>query len=182
MQNTGILPYPADHRTAGRYRSYHDRTRSGARPQAREGKSEPYPQFFFSALFVLLLSAAGVSLALYYWLHEPLINCVVYAIPLSIMSGSIVIPSIHTLTENKKEFLVYEASFSDIMGILFFNYFVAGEVTSLISIGSFFLNIIIAIVLSLVFSILLLFILTRSKLNIKFFLVFPCSSYYTGVK
>ncbi|HNP23928.1 MAG TPA: cation:proton antiporter [Panacibacter sp.] len=127
---------------------------------------------FFSALFVLLLSAAGVSLALYYWLHEPLINCVVYAIPLSIMSGSIVIPSIHTLTENKKEFLVYEASFSDIMGILFFNYFVAGEVTSLISIGSFFLNIIIAIVLSLVFSILLLFILTRSKLNIKFFLVF----------
>ena len=57
---------------------------------------------FFSALFVLLLSAAGVSLALYYWLHEPLINCVVYAIPLSIMSGSIVIPSIHTLTENKK--------------------------------------------------------------------------------
>lgn len=127
---------------------------------------------FFSALFILLLSASGISCALYYWLHEPLINCIVYAIPLSIMSGSIVIPSIHILSEHKKEFLVYEASFSDIMGILFFNYFVAGEVTSLISIGSFFLNIVIAIILSLIFSLLLLFILTRSKLNIKFFLVF----------
>lgn len=127
---------------------------------------------FFSALFILLLSAAAISCALYYWLHEPLINCIVYAIPLSIMSGSIVIPSIHTLSDNKKEFLVYEASFSDIMGILFFNYFVAGEVTSLISIGSFFLNIVIAVILSLIFSLLLLFILTRSKLNIKFFLVF----------
>lgn len=127
---------------------------------------------FFSAFFILMLSVAGISCALYYWLNEPLLNCIVYAIPLSIMSGSIVIPSIHPLIKDKKEFLIYEASFSDIMGILFFNYFIAGEVASLISVGSFFLNIIIAIVLSLIFSLLLLFILTKSKLNIKFFLVF----------
>ena len=119
-----------------------------------------------------MLSATAISYALYVWLGEPLRNCIVYAIPLSIMSGSIVIPSIHPLTENKKEFLVYEASFSDILGILLFNYFGGDNVTSAIAMGSFFLNIGVAILLSLLFSVLLLLILTKSSTNIKFFLVF----------
>ncbi len=88
------------------------------------------------------------------------------------MSSSIVIPSLHTLSPAKKEFLIYEASFSDIIGILFFNFMVAGQTFSFLSVGSFFLNIIISIVLSLLFSFLLLIILAKSKLNIKFFLIF----------
>jgi Kef-type K+ transport system membrane component KefB len=66
-----------------------------------------------------------ISTILYYWLDEPVIKCIVYAVPLSIMSSSIVIPSLHPLTRAKKEFLIYEASFSDILGIMIFNYFVA---------------------------------------------------------
>src|SRR5688572_17429637 len=83
---------------------------------------------FFSALIILIISCVLVSTILYYWLHEPLIKCIVYAIPLSIMSSSIVIPSLHPLTSAKKEFLIYEASFSDILGIMIFNYFIANEV------------------------------------------------------
>src|SRR5690242_19919424 len=71
---------------------------------------------FLSAFFILILSMTAVSTVLYYWLHEPLRNCIVYSIPLSIMSSSIVLPSLHHLTARKKEFLVYEASFSDILG------------------------------------------------------------------
>jgi hypothetical protein len=120
----------------------------------------------------LVLSLAAVSTALYYWLHEPLHNCIVYAIPLSIMSSSIVIPSLHHLSENKKEFLVYEASFSDILGILLFNYFTAGEILTIKAVGSFFFNIIIALILSVIFSVLLFIILTKSIMKIKFFLIF----------
>jgi Kef-type K+ transport system membrane component KefB len=127
---------------------------------------------FLSALFIFVLSLAGITAGLYYWLHEPLIKCVVYAIPLSIMSSSIVIPSLHALSPAKKEFLVYEASFSDIIGILIFNFLVAGETFSFISVGYFFLNILISVVLSVLFSILLLVILAKSKLNVRFFLVF----------
>lgn len=127
---------------------------------------------FFSALVIFLVSLGGIAAGLHYWLEETWLKCIVYAIPLSIMSSSIVIPSLHALSPQKKEFLVYEASFSDIIGILVFNFLVAGETFSLISVGSFFLNIVVSIVLSLLFSFLLLIILAKSQLNIKFFLIF----------
>lgn len=127
---------------------------------------------FFAAFFIFILSLAGIAAALYYLLHEPLLNCIVYAIPLSIMSSSIVIPSLHQLTQEKKEFLIYEASFSDIIGILVFNYFIGDKILTLISAGAFFLNIIIAVLLSLFFSVLLFLILTKAKTTVKFFLVF----------
>jgi Kef-type K+ transport system membrane component KefB len=127
---------------------------------------------FFAALFIFLITLAGITTGLKFWLHESWIKCIVYGIPLSIMSSSIVIPSLHVLSPSKKEFLIYEASFSDIIGILLFNFMVAGEAFSFLSVGSFFLNIIISVVLSLLFSFLLLIILAKSKLNIKFFLIF----------
>ena len=57
---------------------------------------------FFSALVILVISCVFISAILYYWLKEPVIKCIVYAIPLSIMSSSIVIPSLHLLTSAKK--------------------------------------------------------------------------------
>lgn len=127
---------------------------------------------FFSALVILIISCALITTILYYWLGEPLIKCIVYAIPLSIMSSSIVIPSLHPLTLAKKEFLIYEASFSDILGIMVFNYFVADEVMTWKSLGVFGGNIILSIVLSLVLSFILFLVLAKTKLNIKFFLIF----------
>jgi len=127
---------------------------------------------FLSAFFILILSMTAVSTVLYYWLHEPVRNCIVYSIPLSIMSSSIVLPSLHHLTERKKEFLVYEASLSDILGILFFNYFIGSEIVSAHAVGSFFLNILIAVIFSIIFSVLLFIILTKTNMNVKFFLVF----------
>ncbi len=127
---------------------------------------------FFAALIILIISTVAITAILYYWLREDLTRCIVYALPLSIMSSSIVLPSIHPLTQEKKEFLVYEASFSDILGILFFNYFTAREILTLKSIGIFGGSIVIAIVLSLILSFLLFLILAKTKLNVKFFLVF----------
>jgi Kef-type K+ transport system membrane component KefB len=127
---------------------------------------------FFSALVILIISCVFISAILYYWLKEPVIKCIVYAIPLSIMSSSIVIPSLHLLTNAKKEFLVYEASFSDILGIMLFNYFVADEIMTWRSAGIFGANILVSIILSLLLSFILLFVLAKTKLNIKFFLIF----------
>jgi len=127
---------------------------------------------FFSALFIFMISTVLLSIILNYWLNEPFNKCIVYAIPLSIMSSSIVIPSINPLIAQKKEFLVYEASFSDIIGIIVFNYFTAGDILEWRSVGIFGLNIGLSIVLSVLLSFLLLIILAKTKLNIKFFLIF----------
>jgi len=127
---------------------------------------------FFSALFILAISIALVMGILYYWHDEPLEKCLVYAIPLSIMSSSIVLPSIHHLNKKTKEFLVYEASFSDILGILLFNYFTAENVLSWQSLGMFAGNIVISVLLSVLLSFVLFLILAKTKLDIKFFLIF----------
>lgn len=127
---------------------------------------------FFAGLLILIFSAALLTGILYYWLHGDVLRCIVYSLPLSIMSSSIVLPSIHHLTKSKKEFLIYEASFSDIIGILLFNYFTGRELFTLQSIGSFSLNIILSFILSLVVSFFLFWVMAKTKMNVKFFLVF----------
>ncbi len=140
--------------------------------QLAKSKLKLIRQAFLSALIIFIVSAIIISAILHYWLQEPLIHCIIYSIPLSIMSSSIVLPSLHHLNETKKDFLVYEASFSDIIGILIFNYFIGKEILSTLAIGKFFLAIVISIILSVVFSLLLFLILVKSKLNVKIFLVF----------
>ena len=41
-------------------------------------------------------------------------------VPLSILSSAILLPSISSVEENKREFLIYESTFSDIVGIIVF--------------------------------------------------------------
>jgi len=50
-------------------------------------------------------------------------TAILYATPLSILSSAIIIPSVGNLSEEKKEFHIYESTFSDIIGIMLF-YFV----------------------------------------------------------
>lgn len=127
---------------------------------------------FLTALLILIFSTVSIAAIIYFWLGEDVTRCIVYALPLSIMSSSIVLPSIHDLTEEKREFLVYEASFSDIIGIMLFNYFTASEILTIKSVGLFGLNIVIAIIASLIISFVLFLILARTKLTVKFFLIF----------
>ncbi|MFZ1784672.1 MAG: cation:proton antiporter [Ferruginibacter sp.] len=127
---------------------------------------------FFSAVIIFALSAAACSTLLYHYLDEEFIKCLVYAIPLSVVSSAIVIPSISHFEETKKEFLVYETSFSDIIGIMLFNYVIAGDLLKLGNIAKFFGSVALALVLSVVLSLVILFMLTRIKTKIRFFLVF----------
>jgi Kef-type K+ transport system membrane component KefB len=127
---------------------------------------------FLSAFVILILSVTLLTLLLRWQLEEPWINCIVYALPLSIISSAIVIPSLHHLSAEKKEFLVYEASFSDIIGIILFNYFAAGEIMTWQSLGIFAGSIVVSVILSIAFSVLLFLLMANTKLNIRFFLVF----------
>lgn len=138
---------------------------------------------FFSAFIILILSAAALSALLYYTLHETYLHCLIYALPLSIVSSAIVIPSISHLDENKKEFLVYETSFSDILGILFFNYMIAGNHFDGSNIALFFGSIVLSVAVSIVLSLLMLFMLTRITTKVRFFLVFAILIFlYAGGK
>ena len=125
-----------------------------------------------SATFVFIISAFGIACLLHLWLGEPFHIALLYAVPMSIISSAIVIPSTRHLPEMKKEFIIYESSFSDILGILVFNYLLMDNVMSYRSFGIFAGNIGIAIVISAVASLVLIYMLTRITVNLKFFLIF----------
>lgn len=138
---------------------------------------------FFSALVIFALSSVACSALLYYYLKEDYLNCLIYAIPLSIVSSAIVIPSISHLEETKKEFLVYETSFSDILGIMLFNYMIEGNLLGAGNIAFFFGSLVLALVMSTVLSVLIILLLTRIKTKVRFFLVFAILIFlYSGGK
>ncbi len=138
---------------------------------------------FFSAMIILVVSTFACSSLLYFYLKENYLNCVIYALPLSIVSSAIVIPSISHLDNTKKEFLVYETSFSDIIGILFFNYLVAGKLLEGWNIAWFFGSIAVSVLLSVLLSVIMLVMLTRISTKVRFFLVFSVLIFlYAGGK
>ncbi|MAR40030.1 MAG: sodium:proton exchanger [Flavobacteriales bacterium] len=76
------------------------------------------------SLFVSLITLVGTSyisaLFLYYFFDLPIIHSLLLTVPLSILSSAILLPSIDSVEEKKREFLIYESTFSDIIGIIVF--------------------------------------------------------------
>ncbi|RZS93846.1 cation:proton antiporter [Aquimarina brevivitae] len=95
-----------------------------------------------------------------------------YATPLSILSSAIIIPSVSGLAEAKKEFHIYESTFSDILGIMMF-YFLTGRLNPAEDGGvvGFAFNIVLTIVISLIASYGIILIFQRIKSQVKLFLL-----------
>lgn len=101
---------------------------------------------------------------------------VLLAVPLSIISSAVAIPSSTGLEDKDKEFIVFESTFSDILGILIFNYalgqyqkqelLIAAE--PLFKLGIQLIGI---VVLSFLIAILLFQLLKRITHHVKFFLI-----------
>lgn len=120
------------------------------------------------SLFSLLVFSLLFGWALSYFLNLPFKVCLLNAIPLSIISSAIAIPSVRDLSSRQKEFIIYESSLSDIFGILFFNFIEINEVINAVSFLSFAFNIVIVIVLSFLSVLILAFLLSHIKHHITF--------------
>jgi hypothetical protein len=53
-------------------------------------------------------------------LKMEMIEALLFTVPISILSSAIILPSIDSLDDDKREFMVYESTFSDILGIILF--------------------------------------------------------------
>ncbi|MBW1298060.1 cation:proton antiporter [Aquimarina litoralis] len=99
-------------------------------------------------------------------------SALLYATPLSILSSAIIIPSVSGLSEAKKEFHVYESTFSDILGIMMF-YFLTGKLNPAEDAGvaGFAFNLILTIIISLIASYGIILIFQKIKSQVKLFLL-----------
>src|SRR6478736_273189 len=127
---------------------------------------------FFAALLILIVSAVAIAFIIQFTNHDlPFQQCLVNAIPLAVISSAIAIPSVSSLSADKKEFIVYESTFSDILGIMLFNFAVQDNFAQTISIFTFLWDLILIIVVSIVGCLLLLFFINKITHHTKFFLI-----------
>lgn len=126
---------------------------------------------FFSAFFVLLATVSVITFIIYQITGKELYVCFTNAIPFSVISSAIAIPSAAALSKKSKEFIIYESSFSDILSIILFNFAITNPHISLSSFAGLGLNTLLIIVLSAISCITLLYLMGRISHHIKFFLI-----------
>ena len=120
------------------------------------------------AVIPMLLLGFGLAWAFTYFGNFDFKSSLTSAIPLCVISSAIAIPSVKYLSRRNKEFVIYESSMSDILGVLFFN-FVALNVTINFSAFIFFIyELGIITIISFVATVGLAFLLSRIDHHIKF--------------
>ncbi len=124
------------------------------------------------ALLCLLASSTAIAWLLQMFIPMDYTIAMLYATPLAIMSSAIIIPSVTGLVENKKEFMVYEGAFSDILGIMVFYFLISmlesgGKVASIQFGGSLLITILVSIIASYG----LVFLFKDMKGHVKLFLL-----------
>jgi Kef-type K+ transport system membrane component KefB len=125
-----------------------------------------------SALGLMSITAAFIALLFSYYFGADFRQALLHAIPLSVISSAIAIPSVQNMDEERREFIVYESTFSDIVGIILFNYVLMDHQSGLGSILAFSWNIVLVIVVSIISTAFLVFLLNHTTAHVRFFLTF----------
>ncbi len=128
---------------------------------------------FLVALLALVTTSFAIAGVLNLFLNAGFEKSLMYAIPMSILSSAIVLPSVNSLTEEKKEFMIYDSTFSDILGIMFFymmiqEFSAVEETNFLVALST---NVGLTVGVSLIASYLLVFVFQKLNSNVKLFLL-----------
>ncbi|MFN3977771.1 cation:proton antiporter [Sulfurihydrogenibium azorense] len=114
---------------------------------------------FFSFIFAYII---------HYFYGIPIKQSLINFLPLAIISSAVAIPSSKNLSLFNRKFVIYESSFSDILGILIFYFILINRDFNAVSFGVFTIEIIIMIVISFFATVGLSFILSNLEMNVKF--------------
>lgn len=120
------------------------------------------------ALLPLILMAVGFSLFLTYEYGITFKQALINIIPFCIISSSIAIPSAINLSKDRRQFVTYESSLSDIIGVVAFNFATFGTVITLGGAFQFAGQFVLMLVISVVASLALAFLLAKIDHHIKY--------------
>ncbi|MFP5041786.1 hypothetical protein [Parasediminibacterium sp. JCM 36343] len=118
---------------------------------------------FLPMLAISFLTATG----LHYLQGFPFKDSLENIIPLCVISSAIAIPTARNLSGGNKEFITYESSMSDIIGVLFFNFIALNETISMHSVGHFFVELLSICVVTFAATVGLVFLLNKIDHHIK---------------
>ena len=139
----------------------------------------PIAKAFGIAAVGLVLSTWAAAEILHFAFEMEITKAWLYATPLSILSSAIIIPSVSELRPDKKEFHIYESTFSDILGIILF-YFLSGKLLAELDTtghhsgggaAAYAGTIGLTVILSLIASYIIVLIFQNIKSHVKLFLL-----------
>lgn len=121
-----------------------------------------------SAFVPMLVLAVILAAYVYFYTQGEIKNILVNVLPLCVISSAIAIPTVKNLSAEKREFIVYESSLSDILGVLFFNFLAFNEVINGSTTLQFFLQLVLIVLVSVVATAFLAFLIGKIKHHVKF--------------
>lgn len=124
-----------------------------------------------SAFFIILATVAVITFIIHRISEKDIYQCFVNAIPFAVISSAIAIPSVSGQRRKTKEFIIYESSFSDIIGVILFNFAITNSQVSLRSFAGLGLDLALIALLSMISCVVLLYVMGRISHHIKFFLI-----------
>ncbi len=123
---------------------------------------------FVGALLPILILSFSLAFLFQYLNGINLKTNLINAIPLGIISSAIAIPSVRNLSAENRDFVTYESSLSDIIGVILFNFFALNTVLNEGSYIEFCLNILIILIISIIATFGLALLLSKIEHHIKF--------------
>ncbi|TDO24878.1 cation:proton antiporter [Pedobacter duraquae] len=126
---------------------------------------------FLSAMIILIVTVSVITFIIYQITGHALYICLCNAIPFSVVSSAIAIPSAAALRSKGKEFIIYESSFSDILGIILFNFCISNQQISISSFTGLAMSTGLILFFSAISCVLLLYLMGKLSHHIKFFLI-----------
>jgi Kef-type K+ transport system membrane component KefB len=133
-----------------------------------ESRTSTVKKSFILALLPMLIMTTVLAYLFYYFGQYSFKNSIINAIPFCIISSAIAIPSVNNLSKTNKEFIVYETSLSDIIGVLLFNFIALNETIDTSSFFNFIIQILLIIVISFISTLGLSYLLRKIDHHIKF--------------
>ncbi len=121
-----------------------------------------------SSLISLILTSACIAFFFKIAFAASLQQGMLYAIALSVISSAIAVPTARLFSKEQSSFIVFESSFSDIIGVLLFNFFLLNEKITLMSGVNFILQIFFSLIISILGTAVLVFLLNNLKHKIRF--------------
>ena len=128
---------------------------------------------FAVALIGLVFTSYFSALVLTFLIDVEIFSALLFAIPLSILGSAVILPSVDDVEKERREFIVYESTFSDILGIVGFYAVLSvvnsnpGENVSLGVLGNLFFTVIFSMIISYV----LIYVFQNIKGHVKLFLL-----------
>jgi cell volume regulation protein A len=128
--------------------------------------------FIRKSMLVALLPMLGLSFtiagAFYYFDECSFKDALSSAIPFAVISSAIAIPSARNLDKENRSFVTYESSFSDIFGVVLFNFVTENDHIGTGTWGQFIWQILLILVISFVATLLLALFMNNIRHHIKF--------------